>query len=320
MFELKLKDYGQEIKNYTIIFDAENKIDYFISISETDSNKIVYHKSLNNDNLIMISNSLYTRQITNNKFIDSSFILHDLDRKLDSPIVVNYDNCNGEKLDNYYYHFIEVRKNKLNFIFDRDEIAFFENHKCTVYKGINGEILDQKPIKYIYFTSMYIVTKDLLSDTITYEGIKNKLYYEFKLFTHKQDYKHSILSSLPTSIVGEDNIELFYIGYDDQGIVKSMIDKKDNIDYICRYEATESERVSIHPLIYDAFDYKYINAPYVYFAFDYLTLENYEGNKKVKNKVLQRYIYKIDKKELLLKMMKMVSEEYKDKFVISLYD
>lgn len=214
----------------------------------------------------------------------------------EKPIVHNYDNSENKSGDRFTLKI----NNNIQMSFNKDvSVIEVPNKHCLVYKTGNDGLINYNtdPLeKYIFIDNGSILLS--LPDRKTFiPGARcaNIGKIDFNIFLKKNNkFNYPILNSLPTDIV-YDKYSEYTVLYDDNGIVKKCIDKSNPKKLLSRYECIDNNITSIHPLLYDPFNYSNIGVPLELWCLDYIDFGNITR--------FNRYIFKINEADKLIQIL-----------------
>lgn len=317
---ITLKDYGDLCSYQSYVLENEKmKFMYYrnydtndnleISFSEDSNFYSATHKNTKKD--ILYGNNSYI-DIINNLNID----------KYNPPICRTYEN--SKQQGDCFCLDIESYGKKFEFSFSKDRCVVVrpDFFNCSVF-----DISEQKENNFNNLSEHY----QFMPSGFFSSNIKEKYftYYndnftlDFNSLLENKEFDCMLIDICPTIIKyfkNENDTEVFKIKYDEFGIPVNIINNKKEL---CRTESRSDEdyiieTISVHPHLFDPFNYNYIDEPLLYWAADHISVSN-DGIF-----IIERRIYKIDKEKLSSLIEDIDSTktdsilyEYKDYIIVS---
>lgn len=295
------------------------KLVYTLSEDNNITN-VIYNDNISKIKVLtdgIICNNGYVLKIsdTKNKKTSSHNVLGlnksklELLNKASKPIIRGIHQ--GEpSLDGYSLPF-NINDKEILMDFDKSVVTIWTeyNNKCLVFGTNKLNVIDTDKLieSYIFTQNGFVYDNDKSGE---HSAIINSYGLEITyLMEYSTEIKCNILDKRPTyaSFSGAT----FVLDYDENNLVIACKTLNNNNDELrlCRHESAYDDAVldtkqfvSLHPLIYDPFDYEMIDMPLKNWALDQIVIENGA-------KTFIRQVYRIEESEKINKVISILNDE-----------
>ena len=283
---IDLNKYGSVCSNQTYIFN-DNVLKY-----------MSYNDNLDNIDIDMaeLDNNIYeyifvrNKNIINKKRIYPDSSIFNFYEK-EKAVIYNYNNsiirdedcfiielkCNNKKFD-------------LNFDKNKSAIVIKCSHYiyCKVFLNKDDGSVDFSKVQEKYILSdKGFLCKNYINNSFTY--CNEDITIESNFLIRKPMITNCVLlDNCPTNIIfykNEKEFKKFYLKYNKDGIISKCIDNDGN--KLCRYESNNRTTISIHPHLFDPFNYDYNDYPLKYWCVD--TVDKLDSGMVLNRKIFNIY-------------------------------
>ena len=200
---------------------------------------------------------------------------------------------------------------KINIEFDfRNKVIYDAEYKiCMSYESdLKLQCLDgTKLIETFWFTDTgYYYENKSENDYSAY--INEDIQASFNMDSYSNIFNIDILTKIPNMINYNNGVE-YRVFYDKYGIPKQYIDTSNQLIDLVKYQLEDRNGtviISLHPLLYDAFDYRYIDKPLKYWAIDTLLINSIKDI-RYHECVFSRVVGEIKDDNALAELLKFIS-------------
>lgn len=205
------------------------------------------------------------------------------------------DNSNPDK-DHFSVREYEIilpgdknKKIKLDFDVAYKVLYDEEYHICMSYLSNDEQHMEGDLVETFWFNKNGYYYENYTTNE--YSSLIGNIEAVYNIPEHNNTFEVDLLSKIP-DIISYSNNKEYRLFYDKYGIIKSIIDKSDSeldmVKYQLEYNEDCETITSLHPLLYDPFDYRYNDKPLKYWAIDMILYD-----KKIDSYSFKRIVYEI---------------------------
>lgn len=277
----------------TLLCKGELQSDQTYIIDNDKVNQMYYHNIVNKTTaeMLYINNLLYYgllneygKNKNNRLFYRHNVCLLDFNDKKEPPLLFNYENS-SDKNEEQFKLSVHNKYFNISLFFDKSKLVIYHKNNNTYVVYSTKNVLEE--VYYILEDGIFCI--NYIENKASF--FNNSTNIEYNLSIKNRISNCILLNWLPYNIelsCGDDN-KTFIIDYDKFGITKSCKNNdKELCDYYDESDSNESSIISVHPLLFDSFDFTN--------NFEYSEL--WVIDKLIKNNnflELERKIYKLPK-------------------------
>lgn len=178
-----------------------------------------------------------------------------------------------------------------------------QDTEYNILMNYSNNYIEDRLIETFWFNDHGYYYENKYEDDYLAE-INNTKEVNFLLSEYHDIFNIDILTKLPNIISYSDGLE-YKIFYDKYGLVKDIVCNGLSYD-ITKYQLENRDgnetMISLHPLLYDAFDYSYIDDHMKYWAIDVILIDTYGEDYSFK-----RTVYEIKGLDELTKLLQFIN-------------
>lgn len=248
----------------TLLYKGELQSIQTYIIDNKKVNQMYYHDIMNKITLEMINvNKLFyygtfskfEEESSDRLFFRENICLLDFNEKNDPPIIFNYQNSNNTDEDNFKI-IIHNKYFNISLVFDKSKNVIHHKNDNTYTVYGDKDNLEEK--YYILEDGIFCI--NYAENKATF--FNNNINIDYNLSIKNKIDRCILLNWLvdKIQISYEDTLEIFYIEYDDEGLIKSC-KNINNDEELCNYSYEKDNNLklvtvtTVYPLLFDSFDF-----------------------------------------------------------------